>query len=143
MKQDSPSNYLQHIKSIFEEKGDYETAQGQMKYMRHKFEYYGLKAQVWMGLLNDIFKEKGIYQGEQLKTFVRICMNDEYREINYAGLTMLEKQMKKSVIALSTWPLIGNEPHYKCRIDRGPQIQRNFKPERLAAAGQRWILTDM
>ena len=80
MKQDSPSNYLQHIKSIFEEKGDYETAQGQMKYMRHKFEYYGLKAQVWMGLLNDIFKEKGIYQGEQLKTFVRICMNDEYRK---------------------------------------------------------------
>ena len=41
-------------------------------------------------------------------------------------------QMKKSVIILSTWPLIGSESHYKSRIDRGPQIQRKFSPDRLA-----------
>ena len=88
--------YISHIKQVFQEKGNPITAQGQMKYMRHKFEYYGLKAADWVGLLKDIFKEKGIYEGEELKSFVRLCMEDEYREINYAGLQMLEKRMKKN-----------------------------------------------
>ncbi len=91
-----PKYYLQHIKSIYQENGDPERAQGQMKYMRNKFEYYGLKAHEWVAILKDIFKEHGIYNGEELKTFVRLCMEDEYREINYAGLQMVEKQMKKS-----------------------------------------------
>ena len=91
-----PDTYHQYIKSIFQENGDPEIAHGQMKYMRHKFEFYGLKAPVWVGLLKGVFKEKGIYAGEELKTFARLCMDDEYREINYAGLQMLEKQMKKS-----------------------------------------------
>ncbi|HHM21841.1 MAG TPA: DNA alkylation repair protein [Bacteroidetes bacterium] len=43
-----------------------------------------------------MFKEKGLYAGEELKLFARLCMGDEYREINYTGLLMLEKQMKKS-----------------------------------------------
>ena len=92
----TPDTYLQHIKPIFQENGNHETALDQMKYMRHQFEYYGLKAQVWIGLLKDIFNEKGVYSGEELITFSRLCMEDEYREINYAGLQMLEKQMKKN-----------------------------------------------
>ena len=92
----SPDKYHQHIKQVFEENGKPEIAQGQMKYMRHQFEFYGLKAPTWVALLKEIFREKGIYAGEELKTFVRLCMADEYREINYAGLQMLEKQMKKN-----------------------------------------------
>ena len=88
----TPDIYLLHIKSIFQENGNPVTAQGQMKYMRHQFEYYGLKAAVWVGFLKDIFKEHGIYTGKELKTFVRLCLDDEYREMNYAGLQMLENR---------------------------------------------------
>ena len=91
-----PEKYIVHVKRIYQEKGNHEIAEGQMKYMRYKFEYYGLKASTWVGLLKDIFRDLGIYEGEELKTFVRRCMDDEYREINYAGLQMLEKRMKKN-----------------------------------------------
>lgn len=91
-----PEQYIALIKNIFQENGNHETAAGQMKYMRHQFEYYGLKAAVWIDLLKGVFKENGIFENEELKIFTRLCMGDEYREINYAGLQMLEKQMKKN-----------------------------------------------
>ncbi|MBK9015430.1 MAG: DNA alkylation repair protein [Saprospiraceae bacterium] len=50
--------YLQHVQYIFLEKGDPETAQGQMRYMRNQFEFYGLKAGRWMELSKEIFKGK-------------------------------------------------------------------------------------
>ena len=91
-----PKHYIEFIKNVFQENGSHEVAEGQMRYMRHQFEFYGLKAPKWVGLLKNIFKVRGIYEGEELKTFTRLCMEDEYREINYAGLQMLEKRMKKN-----------------------------------------------
>lgn len=95
----TPEQYIELIKKIFQENSNHETAAGQMKYMRHQFEYYGLKAAIWIGLLKNIFKENDIYEGEELMVFSRLCMENEYREINYAGLQMLEKQMKKNPAA--------------------------------------------
>lgn len=91
-----PRNYLTLIKSHYLEKGDALIAKGQKRYMRQQFEYYGLKAPVWQGIVKVLFKEHGLLTGETLQHFVRLCMEDEYREVHYAGLEMLQKQMKKS-----------------------------------------------
>ncbi len=91
----SPKDYLQKIKAAFQEQGDPSTAEGQMKYMRNQFEYYGLKAQAWMGLSKAFFKEVGMFQGENLKTFLQLCYEDEYREIQYMGTEMLQRRTKK------------------------------------------------
>ena len=91
----SPQQYLDHIKSEYEDVGDPIVAEGQMKYMRGKFEYYGLKAPVWTAILKEIFKKEGLFEEEDLKEFVRLCFEDIYREIHYAGLQMLEKKIKK------------------------------------------------
>ncbi len=88
-------HYLQHVQSIFLEKGDLETAQGQMRYMRNKFEFYGLKAGRWMELSKEIFKEKGILEGEELKALARLCFEDVHRELHYFALEMVEKTLKK------------------------------------------------
>lgn len=66
-----------------------------MAYMRHQFEYYGLKAPEWVALSKQIFADKGIPEGENLKTLARLCMNDEYREVNYFALEMVQKVQKK------------------------------------------------
>ena len=87
--------YLHHVQAIFLEKGDWETAQGQMRYMRNQFEYYGLKAGRWMELSKVIFKEKGILEGEQLKELVRLCFDDVHRELHYFALEMVQKTLKK------------------------------------------------
>ena len=91
----TPDEYLDHIKSAYQDKSDPEVAEGQMKYMRGKFEYYGLKAPVWTPILRDIFKERGLFDGDDLKEFVRLCFDDAYREIHYSGLQMIEKKIKK------------------------------------------------
>lgn len=88
-------HYLQHVQAIFLEKGDLETAQGQMRYMRNKFEFYGLKAQRWLELSKIIFSEKGILEGEELKAFARLCFEDVHRELHYFALEMVQKTLKK------------------------------------------------
>lgn len=87
--------YLVHVQAIFLEKGDLPTAQGQMRYMRHKFEYYGLKAGHWMQLSKAIFQEKGLLEGEELMALARLCFEDVHRELHYFALEMVQKTLKK------------------------------------------------
>ena len=61
--------------------------------MRNQFEYYG-KAPEWVAH-KEIFANLGIPEGEELKTLVRLCMDDEYREVNYFALEMVQKVQKK------------------------------------------------
>lgn len=91
----NPQEYLQHVKSSFQAAGDPERARGQMAYMRNQFEYYGLKSPEVAARSRQIFADKGIPEGEELKTLARLCMNDEYREVNYFALEMVQKVQKK------------------------------------------------
>ena len=91
----TPDKYVDLIAGIYSEKGDPETAEGQSRYMKERFPYYGLKAPQWVAILKDVFKENGIYEGDDLLTFVRLCGEEEYREMHYCGLQMLEKRVKK------------------------------------------------
>ena len=90
----SPIEYLQNLKSTFQEHGNPVTAEGQMNYMRNQFEFYGLKAKEWMGLSKQAFKDIGMFDGDNLKSFLQLCYEDEYREIQYAGTEMLQRKMK-------------------------------------------------
>lgn len=87
--------YLQHVKNLFSTHGLPAVAEGQMKYMRHQFEFYGLKAPVWMALAKDIFQAQGIPQGEALKTLVRLCFEEEYRELHYFATEMTQRSLKQ------------------------------------------------
>ena len=46
----SPKEYLQKVISFFQASGNPEIAEGQMNYMRNKFEFYGVKAPGWVKL---------------------------------------------------------------------------------------------
>lgn len=91
----SPEKYFTELKEQLLRQGNPETAEKQSKYMRNKFEYIGLKAPQWMAISKLYFKENGLFDGEELKTFARLCFEDEYREMNYIGLQMVEKKIKK------------------------------------------------
>ena len=65
-----------------------------MRYLRNKFAFYGLQAPEWVAILKREFKQNGKYQGAMLHDFVRLCFEDDYREIHYTGLQMLEKQIR-------------------------------------------------
>ena len=73
-------DYVNRIKEAYTEAGDPLRAQRQMDYMRNHFEFYGLAAPTWVAMLRTIFKEQGLYRGEELYDFVRLCLDDVYRE---------------------------------------------------------------
>ena len=90
----SVEGYFEKIRFILREQGNPETAQGQIAYMKHKFDYYGLKAPVWLGISKHFFNENGEFQGEKLKEFVRMCFDESQREMHYIGLEMTQKALK-------------------------------------------------
>ncbi len=90
-----PLDYLTHVKSVFQQNGDPERAQNQMRYMRNQFEHFGLKNGEMRALTRQILAEKGIPEGESMKELVRLCFRDEYRECHYFALEMVEKTQKK------------------------------------------------
>jgi 3-methyladenine DNA glycosylase AlkD len=91
----SLSEYLQFLQSTFLSKGDPNTAQGQVAYLRNQFDFYGLKATQWMALSKEIMEEKGIPAGADLKELARLCFDDEHRELHYFALEMVQKTLKK------------------------------------------------
>lgn len=86
--------YLKKMQCVLREQGNPETAQGQIAYMKHQFDYFGLKAPVWLGITKHFFNENGVFQGEDLKEFVRMCFDEPQREMHYIGLEMAQKAMK-------------------------------------------------
>lgn len=91
----SSTAYYTLVRETFRAHGNPEVAQGQMAYMRHQFEFFGLKMPAWMGLTKTIHAQNGIPDGEDLKMLIRLCFEDEHREMHYFGLETLQKTLKK------------------------------------------------
>jgi 3-methyladenine DNA glycosylase AlkD len=91
----STLDYFKLVKSTFQAKGDAAVAQGQIAYMRNQFDFYGLKSPIWMELTKEIYKKNGIPSGEDLKTLVRYCFDDEHRELQYFAIETVQKVVKK------------------------------------------------
>ena len=72
----TPTEYVSLIRWKFANAGDPVRAEGQMKYMRNKFAYYGLKAPVWVSMLKEVFKEQGMFSGRDLQAFATLCFNE-------------------------------------------------------------------
>lgn len=90
-----PQEYYTQVCDLFREHGNPETAQMQMWYMRHQFDYFGLKMPQWSALAKTIHQQNGIPEGEDLKTLVRLAFDDAHREMQYFGLGTVQKTLKK------------------------------------------------
>lgn len=91
----SPAEYLASVKQLFEQAGKPDIAEGQMAYMRHQFEFYGIKKPLWSALTQELFQKYGLSEGAALQNLALLCMQDDYREVNYFGLELVQKQLKK------------------------------------------------
>ena len=90
-----PNDYYRLVRDTFHARGKPEVAQGQMAYMRHQFEYFGLKMPDWMALTREIIKKQGIPDGDALQELARLCFEDEHREMQYFALECVQKMVKK------------------------------------------------
>ncbi len=145
-----PTEYLQLVRTTFREHGDPNIAQGQMAYMRHQFEYFGLKAPAWLALTKEIHGMIGVPEGDDLKRLVRLCFADDHRELHYFALETVQKNLKKQpaefldfleelIITRSWWDtvdwlakLVG------IHLLRFPELRQPVTA-RWIASGNRWL----
>lgn len=141
-----PEQYLQIITDAFVAAGDPIRAAQQRAYMKHKFEYCGLGAPQWMARAKEFYATYGMYTGKQLETFVKLSFDQEYREIQYVAIEMMQRMMpyqnkswirvlEKTITTQSWWDsvdwlarLVGM--HFK----RYPELQHTY--------ANKWIATD-
>ena len=113
----TPEAYVAMVAKRFLDEGDPIRAEQQRAYMRNQFDYCGLGAPKWLGLLKEIFTEHGTFKGTKLKKFVELAYQQEYRELHYAGLEMMQTRinewpenwirvLEKCVITESWWDTV-------------------------------------
>src|SRR5688572_13308537 len=89
----SPEQYLEMVTKRFVDEGDPIRAEQQSAYMKHKFAYCGLGAPKWVALAKSFFVAYGMFTGKELEKFVMLCYDQEYREIQYVGLEMMQHRL--------------------------------------------------
>jgi 3-methyladenine DNA glycosylase AlkD len=142
----SPEQYLQKLVKAFVKAGDPVRAEQQRAYMKNQFEYCGLGAPQWMGMAREFFTTNGLFTGKPLEEFVRLCFDQEYREVQYVALEMMQRRLaeqdkswikvlEKCITTNSWWDtvdwlakLVGM--HFK----RFPELQHKY--------ARKWIASD-
>lgn len=89
-----PTAYVRKLASAFRKAGDPGRALHQRSYMRNQFDYFGLGAKEWMSIVKAFHARHGLFTGEDLKTYSRLCLAHDKRELHYAAIVMIEKQRK-------------------------------------------------
>ena len=90
-----PAECLRLLKGRFSEQGSPEVAEGQSKYMRNLFPFYGVKTPARKQIIKNFLEEYGYLKGKNLKQFCMLAFADEYREMQYVALELLEKRIRK------------------------------------------------
>lgn len=89
-----PTEYVGLLREVLRSQGNPDTAQGQMAYMRHQFEFFGLKMAQWTLLTKQFHAQYGLPDGEDLKAMARLCFEEDHREMHYFALETVQKKLK-------------------------------------------------
>ena len=153
--------YFQAIRQVLNDNGKPEYAQQQMAYMKNYFDFYGLNTPLRSQLTKDFFETHGVFDGEDLKTFVRLCFSEPQREWHYIALEMTQQQLKKQpetfihfleelILTKSWWDSVDGIaklvalhftrfPHQISPITEGWISQDNMWLQRVAITFQRYF----
>lgn len=83
--------YISDIVSVFEKHSDTHNAMGQKAYMKHKFEFHGLKTPLRRELQQPFLKKDLLPTKVQLHEIIPILWDKPQREYQYFGLDLTKK----------------------------------------------------
>jgi 3-methyladenine DNA glycosylase AlkD len=87
--------YIANLRTLLEVYADQAYAVGMKKYMRNKFEFFGIKSPLRKELFRSFIKEHGWPAEEDLEV---VCLNlysQSEREFHYFGMEMAERNINK------------------------------------------------
>ena len=88
-------SYLQPLRAIFEQHADTAQAEPMARYMRNKFDFYGIKAPRRRELFKNFISTFGLPAVEQLDIVLRDLWLQPQREYQHWGLDLLQKFQKQ------------------------------------------------
>ena len=89
-------NYLKPLQQLFEQNADTETAIGAKKYMRNRYEFYGIKSPQRKEIIRQFYKENGLPDNKSVEDITKDCWQQPQREFQYFAMEMLKKIAKKA-----------------------------------------------
>ncbi|MCD4665749.1 MAG: DNA alkylation repair protein [Bacteroidales bacterium] len=90
------NTYLHSLSHAFESNAVAENAFFMKKYMKGKFEYFGIKTPIRRDITKKILKSNGFPKAGELENVVRDCWQKPEREYQYFAMDLLVKLMKKA-----------------------------------------------
>lgn len=91
----SLENFVMEFENLLQSRADAAVAQGASAYMRNLSEFVGVKAPVRREYLKQYLKMYGLPPHENLFEFVKLCWERPYREMQYFGMEVAEKMIRK------------------------------------------------
>ncbi len=87
--------YFQALKARLASEGDPFYAERQAKYLKNHFAFFGLRARQWLSQFEQFTSENGLLAVQDLPRFIRLCFEDEHRELHYMAIEMSQRLLKK------------------------------------------------
>jgi 3-methyladenine DNA glycosylase AlkD len=88
--------YFEALHDLFEEHADSENAFQMKKYMKERFEYWGIKSPLRRELIRDFLKANGKPEAEELPEIVKALWQMPQREFHYFAQELAEKFVKNA-----------------------------------------------
>ena len=88
--------YVQVLKTELSENADEAKAVQMERYMKNKFDFFGIKAPERKEIFKKFWKEKGVPEGETLKDVVINCFLLPQREFQYFAMETFDKRVQKA-----------------------------------------------
>lgn len=87
--------YLQSLISAFKSAGDDEIAVGQAAYMKHKFEFFGIKSPVRREIQKPFLQKSNLPEKQEAFKIIKQLWNEPQRELHYFAMELLYKYHKQ------------------------------------------------
>lgn len=93
-------DYILPLREKFETNANIEEAIPMKKYMKNKFDFFGIKSPLRKDIYKDFKNKYGLLPDENFEEIIKWCWKQNEREYQYFAMEFLSKRMKKSTLEI-------------------------------------------
>lgn len=90
------NSFTEKLLKVFEANKNADNAVGMAKYMKDKFQFFGIKTPERKKLVQELIKQNGFPKEEELEQIILDLWADPNRECQYVAVSLLEKAIKRN-----------------------------------------------
>ena len=139
--------YIIPLKEAFETNANAAEAIPMKKYMKNKFEFFGIKSPLRKEIYKDFKSKYGLLPNENFEEIIKWCWKQDEREYQYFAMEFVSKSMKKSTLeAIDLYEFMIVEKSWWDTVDfiAAILVGDYFKrfPEEIKPITERWMNSD-